>query len=76
MIKPSVPSHSYLGLVSLIDIFSEEWLADDSESEEVKGRLPVRYWCACVAGCNEGIPSSCALLPDPSLVFASRLLLY
>ena len=32
----SLPCRSYLGLGSLIDIYSEEWLADDSESEEVR----------------------------------------
>ena len=35
----SLPCRSYLGLGSLIDIYSEEWLADDSESEEVRTQL-------------------------------------
>ena len=35
----SLPFRSYLGLGSLIDIYSEEWLADDSESEEVRAQL-------------------------------------
>jgi len=30
------PYQSYLGLGSLIDICSGDWLADDSESEEVR----------------------------------------
>ncbi len=34
----SPPLHSYLGLGTLIDISSEEWLADDFESEEVRGQ--------------------------------------
>ena len=34
----SPPLHSYLGLGSLIDISSEEWLTDDFESEEVRGQ--------------------------------------
>ena len=35
MTELSPPLRSYLGLGSLIDITSEEWLADDCESEEV-----------------------------------------
>ena len=73
MTEISVPLHSYLGLGTLIDISSEEWLADDSESEEVIGRLPVRHWCAYVAACNEGIPFCCALFPDPSLLSCNIL---
>lgn len=32
----STPFQSYVGLGSLIDIYSEDWLDDDSESEEVR----------------------------------------
>lgn len=35
MANAPTPYQSYLGLGSLIDIYSEDWLADDSESEEV-----------------------------------------
>ena len=36
MTELSPPLQSYLGLGSLIDIDSEEWLADDSDTEEVR----------------------------------------
>ena len=44
----SLPSRSYLGLGSLIDLYSEEWLADDSESEEVRAHLLLMLAALCM----------------------------
>lgn len=53
MTEVTPPGHTYLGLGSLIDISSEEWLADDFESEEVCGKHARRYRCIYVAICTK-----------------------